>query len=111
MLSFLPPNLERLKFANFGASVFEKFPSRFGMLATLPTDNPDPCFDEIKRSTTTFSIKPDGFATTTVHNGVALADPRLNKPCLGWARYSGGSGAHTPKRCGSTTDRLGNAVG
>ncbi|KAJ5104992.1 hypothetical protein NUU61_002339 [Penicillium alfredii] len=78
MLSFLPTTHDRLKRANdFGAAIVEKYPARFGLLAALPTDNPAACVAEIRRVTSTFRTPPDGFATTTVYNGVSLADPKL----------------------------------
>lgn len=78
MLSFIPSNLEHLKRANdYGASIVTKYPSRFGLLAALPTDNPEACVDEIRRVSTTFAIPPDGFATSTTYNGVSLSDPKL----------------------------------
>jgi predicted TIM-barrel fold metal-dependent hydrolase len=49
-------------------------PSRFGLLAALPTDDPDAALAEIARSD---DIDADGFAVTCQYNGVYLSDPRL----------------------------------
>ncbi|KAI0170059.1 hypothetical protein BJ166DRAFT_562319 [Pestalotiopsis sp. NC0098] len=77
MLSYIPPDLHKLQQAtDYGASLVAKFPTRFGLLAGLPTDNPEACLQEIKR-TSEFAIPPDGFAVTTVYNGVGLGDARL----------------------------------
>lgn len=79
MLSYIPQSsLEKLKEANtYAVSLVSKYPSRFGLLAALPTDDPELCLSEIKRTTSTFEIPADGFAVTTVHKGVGLGDPRL----------------------------------
>ncbi|KOC17566.1 2-amino-3-carboxymuconate-6-semialdehyde decarboxylase [Aspergillus flavus AF70] len=79
MLSYIPQrSLEKLKEANtYAASLVSKYPSRFGLLAALPTDDPELCLSEIKRTTSTFAIPADGFAVTTVYKGVGLGDPRL----------------------------------
>lgn len=77
MLSYIPPDLRKLREAtDYGASLVAKYPTRFGLLAGLPTDNPEACLQEIKR-TSEFAIPPDGFAATTVYNGVGLGDARL----------------------------------
>ncbi|KAH8878949.1 hypothetical protein GQ53DRAFT_856759 [Thozetella sp. PMI_491] len=79
MLSYIPANLDTLKRANdYGASIVEKHPTRFGLLAALPTDNPAACLEEISRVTMTYLIPPDGFALTTVYNQCYLGDPRLD---------------------------------
>ena len=79
MLSNIPKTLSALKTSNdFGASLVQQFPSRFGLLAALPTDNPDECLSEINRALKSFKIPADGFAVTTVYNGVGLSDPSLD---------------------------------
>ena len=73
LLSYLPPILQKLRAANdFAASVIARYPKRFGQLIALPTDNPDACLEEIKRTTSSeaYPIHPDGFALATVYNGV-----------------------------------------
>lgn len=88
LLSYIPQTFEKLKAANsYGASIVRTHPDRFGLLVALPTNNPELCLAEIHRMTSrpsrsssvdTFYIQPDGFAVTTVYNGVGLGDPRLN---------------------------------
>lgn len=53
-----------------------KHPTRFGLLAALPTDNPQACLDEIERAST--ELRADGFAVTCCYNGVYLSDPSLD---------------------------------
>ncbi|KAI2844411.1 hypothetical protein CBS12448_2461 [Aspergillus niger] len=83
MLSAIPPGpVEGLRQSNdYGAQMVRQWPGRFGLLAGLPTDNPDACLEEIQRVTNRnsehYRIPADGFATSTVYNGVSLADPRL----------------------------------
>lgn len=78
MLSCIPANLEDLKRTNdFGQQVVQDHPTRFGLLAALPTDNPEACLNEITR-TSGFAIPPDGYAVTTFRNGCYLGDPRLD---------------------------------
>lgn len=76
MLSNIPFSLDKLKKSNeFGASIVERYPSRFGLLAALPTDNPDAALAEIERAAT--ELRADGFAMTCCYNGVYLSDPSL----------------------------------
>ena len=84
MLSYLPTDLAKLRKANdYAASIVAKHPTRFGQLAALPTDKPDACVEEIKRTTTSdiFKIAPDGFAMTTVYNGVECV-PTHERYCV-----------------------------
>jgi 6-methylsalicylate decarboxylase len=77
MLSYIPPDLRKLQDAtDYGASLVTKYPTRFGLLAGLPTNDPEACLREIAR-TSMFAISPDGFAVTTEYNGVGLGDARL----------------------------------
>ena len=71
MLSYLPDDLDRLRAANDrGAEIVASHPSRFGLLAALPTNNPDVCLEEIQRVTSPgHRIPPDGFAVHTEYNG------------------------------------------
>jgi len=76
MLSYIPKKLEALRAANsFGASIVRKYPSRFGLLMALPSDDPDAALAEIARSD---ELEADGFAMTCHYNGVYLSDARLN---------------------------------
>ncbi|GAW16317.1 hypothetical protein ANO14919_057420 [Xylariales sp. No.14919] len=84
MLSNLPPTTEALRASNdFGASVVKDNPKRFGLLAALPTDEPEEAVQEIHRVKPLDRpqkpgyIAPDGFAVTTKRNGVQLGDERL----------------------------------
>lgn len=80
LLSYLPYPHERLSAANeFAHNVVKKYPTRFGQLAALPTDDAEACLAEIERVSAYDYPKPDGFSTTTVYNGVPLSDPRLEK--------------------------------
>jgi predicted TIM-barrel fold metal-dependent hydrolase len=76
MLSNISTSLEALRASNhFGASLVRSHPSRFGLLAALPTDNPEFALDEISRAGG--QLAADGFAVTFCYNGVHLSDPRL----------------------------------
>jgi predicted TIM-barrel fold metal-dependent hydrolase len=77
MLSNIPKSLEALRDSNdFGAEVVRTHPDRFGLLAALPTDDPDAALAEIDRATTQLSA--DGFAVTCNYNGVLLSDASLD---------------------------------
>jgi 6-methylsalicylate decarboxylase len=77
MLSNIPKKLEPLRASNdYAASLVEKYPTRFGFLAALPTDNPEAAVEEIKRASD--DLHADGFAVTFHYNGVYLSDQRLN---------------------------------
>ncbi len=76
LLSNIPKQQELLSASNdYGCSIVRRFPSRFGLLAALPTDNPDACLAEISRAAD--SLHADGFAVTCNYNGVSLGDKRL----------------------------------
>jgi predicted TIM-barrel fold metal-dependent hydrolase len=78
LLSSIPSDIDELRQTNdYGARMVQKHPKSFGLLLGLPTDHPRACLDEIERSSS-FSVPPDGFAVTTVRNGVNLADPSLD---------------------------------
>ena len=77
MISYIPKKLDILQQANdYGASVVKKHPSRFGLMAALPSDDPKACLEEIDR--TVRDLSPDGFAVTCQYNGVYLSDRRLD---------------------------------
>ena len=77
MLSNLPKQFEALKESNdYAASLVEKYPTRFGLLAALPTDDPEACLKEIERATS--HLHADGYAVTCCYNGVYLGDSTLN---------------------------------
>ncbi|KUN90692.1 amidohydrolase 2 [Streptomyces resistomycificus] len=58
-----------------GAQLVADHPGRFGLLAGLPTDDPDAALTEIARGDT--ETHPDGYLLTTRRSGVPLGDPRL----------------------------------
>lgn len=75
MLSNIPKTLDALRASNdYAASLVSQFPSRFGLLAALPTDSPEAALIEIERMGTDV----DGFAVTCCYNGVFLSDRRLD---------------------------------
>jgi predicted TIM-barrel fold metal-dependent hydrolase len=77
MLSNIPNSLDALQASNnYGASLVSQYPSRFGLLAALPTDNPEAALAEIKRATT--DLKTDGFAISCLYNGIYLGDASLD---------------------------------
>jgi predicted TIM-barrel fold metal-dependent hydrolase len=78
MLSPIPlaPTLPELRAWNdYGAHLVAEHPSRFGLLAGLPTDDPESALTEIERGDT--QTHPDGYLLTTRRAGVPLADARL----------------------------------
>jgi len=76
MLSYIPLDLAKLKQANdFAAQQVRKYPTRFGQLAALPTDDPEACLEEIERATT--ELHADGFGVSAVYKGVYFSDPSL----------------------------------
>ncbi|WP_242884208.1 amidohydrolase family protein [Actinomadura litoris] len=77
MLSNIPGELRRLRASNdYGASLVRRHPSRFGLLAALPTDDPPAAADEATRARD--ALDADGFAVTTHYNGVHLGDASLD---------------------------------
>ena len=77
MLSNLPKQLDALKESNdYAASLVRKYPTRFGLLAALPTDNPEAAIAEIDRAAQ--ELHADGFAVTCNYNGVFLGDSSLD---------------------------------
>lgn len=77
MLSNLPKQLDALKESNdYAASLVKNHPNRFGLLAALPTDNPEAALAEIDRATR--ELHADGFAVTCNYNGVFLGDSSLD---------------------------------
>ena len=77
MLSNIPKKLEALQASNdYGASLAREHPARFGLLAALPTDDPEAALEEVRRSDT--ELQADGFAVTCQYNGVYLSDRRLD---------------------------------
>ncbi|OCT46784.1 2-amino-3-carboxymuconate-6-semialdehyde decarboxylase [Cladophialophora carrionii] len=79
LLSYIPTQHERIRAANdLGHEIVKKYPDRFGQLLSLPTDDEDACLEEISRAAQ-WDLRPDGYSTSTVYNGVPLSDPRLDK--------------------------------
>ncbi len=78
MLSSIPKKLDALRSSNeYAASLVRKHPSRFGLLAALPTDDPEAALEEIERGYG--ALQADGFAVTCRYNGVYLSEPRLDR--------------------------------
>ena len=76
MLSYVPPDAAKLRAANdYGAQLVGEHPDRFGLLAALPTNDPEACLAEIARAAE--QLGADGFAVQCLYNDVALSDPRL----------------------------------
>lgn len=76
MLSCIPVALDVLRAANdYAASLVTKYPSRFGFLAALPTNDVQAALEEIKRASS--DLNCDGFAVTMHYMGVYLSDPSL----------------------------------
>ena len=77
MLSNIPKTLDALRASNeYGACMVKQHPSRFGLLAALPTDSPEAALAEIARARG--ELHADGFAVTCHHNGAYLSDERLD---------------------------------
>lgn len=77
MLSYIPKDHSTLRKANdFCASVVSRHPSRYGMLAALPTDDAGASISEIDRVRQHYT--PDGYALSSDYNGVYLGDARLS---------------------------------
>jgi hypothetical protein len=71
MLSNIPPVVSSLKASNdYGNLLVRKHPQRFGLIAALPTDDAEACLSEIHRLTTELSPLADGFAVSTIYNGI-----------------------------------------
>ncbi|MEU6184596.1 amidohydrolase family protein [Nocardia sp. NPDC047038] len=76
LLSNIPRSREAIRsFNDYGASLVAQYPARFGLLAALPTDDPDACLAEIDRAYG--ELGADGFAVSGEYNGVWLGDGRL----------------------------------
>ena len=81
LLSNVPKDLDALQRSNnYAAELVRRHPTRFGMLAALPTDDPAACLAELRRAAD--ELGADGFAVTCRYNGVYLSDPSLD---LVWA--------------------------
>lgn len=77
MLSYIPRSLSNLRAANdYGASVVHAHPGRFGLLCALPTDDAETSLAEVRRAEH-FTPPADGYALSTVYNGIWLSDERL----------------------------------
>src|SRR5437868_3074528 len=77
MLSNIPGSLGGVRASNdYGAALVRSHPSRFGLLAALPTDDPAVAVQEAVRAREV--LDADGFAVTTHYNGVHLGDKSLD---------------------------------
>ncbi|CAG9949222.1 unnamed protein product [Clonostachys rosea f. rosea IK726] len=76
-LSNIPGSYDALKASNdYGASIVTQHPSRFGLLAAIPTENPGNALSEIARARG--PLKADGYAVTCCYDGTYLSDPKLD---------------------------------
>jgi len=74
MLSNIPTRHQLLRTSNdYGLEIVTQHPSRFGLLAALPTDDAPAALEETRRMN-----GADGWAMTTVYNGRSLAEPHLD---------------------------------
>ncbi|MEU5696164.1 amidohydrolase family protein [Actinosynnema sp. NPDC020468] len=77
LLSTIPDGLAALRASNdYGASLVAEHPTRFGLLAALPTDDPAAAVAEAGRAWE--ELGADGFAVTTNYHGVHLGDESLS---------------------------------
>jgi 6-methylsalicylate decarboxylase len=77
MLSYVPSEASKLRQANeYGAQLVREHPDRFGLLAALPTHDPQACLREIEHASDV--LHADGFAVQNQYNGVCLSDPTLD---------------------------------
>jgi predicted TIM-barrel fold metal-dependent hydrolase len=76
LLSNIPKTAAAVRASNdYGAELVAAHPTRFGLLAALPTDDPAAALAEIERASA--GLGADGFAVTCRYNDVYLGDPRL----------------------------------
>ncbi len=77
LLSNIPQTLDALRASNdYGASLVKRHPSRFGLLAALPTNDTGATLAEIERVSRV--LHADGFAVTCCYQGVYLGDTQLD---------------------------------
>ncbi|WP_406635220.1 amidohydrolase family protein [Amycolatopsis sp. WGS_07] len=75
-LSNIPGTLDALRTSNdYGAAIVAQHPTRFGLLAALPTDNPAVALDEAVRARELLGT--DGFAVTANYHGTHLGNEAL----------------------------------
>ncbi|RVX71649.1 hypothetical protein B0A52_03833 [Exophiala mesophila] len=78
LLSYVTNPHDKLRAGNdYAHRIVQQYPSRFGHLLALPTDNAGACLKEIQHGDEYDEPKPDGYAVTTQYNGVLLSDPSL----------------------------------
>jgi 6-methylsalicylate decarboxylase len=76
LLSNIPKTAAALRASNeYAASLVAEHPTRFGLLAALPTDDCDAALAEVKRGEG--ELRADGYAVTARYNGVYLSDASL----------------------------------
>jgi 6-methylsalicylate decarboxylase len=76
MLSNIPNSHAALRSSNdYGATLVKQHPTRFGLLAALPTDDATATMEEVERSTS--ELDADGFAVHSNYNGVYLGNASL----------------------------------
>jgi predicted TIM-barrel fold metal-dependent hydrolase len=76
LLSNIPKSAAALQASNeYAATLVAEHPTRFGLLAALPTDDCQAALAEAKRAEG--ELRADGYAVTCRYNGVYLSDARL----------------------------------
>jgi len=76
-LSNIPKTVDAIRSSNdYGASLVAAHPTRFGLLAALPTDHPEAALAEIERASG--DLEADGFAVICRYNDVYLSDSSLD---------------------------------
>ena len=76
MLSNIPSDLATLKESNdYAAGLIRQYPTRFGLLVAVPTDDCTAALAEVERATS--DLHADGFAVTCCYKGVYLSDTTL----------------------------------
>lgn len=81
MLSNIPQTLSALRESNdFGAKMVKRYPSRFGLLAAIPTDDGEAALAEVKRSLD--ELGADGIAMTMCYKDNWLTNESLEKAGL-----------------------------
>jgi len=78
LLSYVARTHEMLREGNdYAHKIVQNYPTRFGHLLALPTDDAEACLREIQHGDEYDEPKPDGYAVNTQYNGVLLSDARL----------------------------------
>ncbi|KAK5052110.1 hypothetical protein LTR84_002914 [Exophiala bonariae] len=78
LLSYVASSHEKLREGNdYAHKIVQRYPTRFGHLLALPTDDTEACLREIEHGDNYDEPRPDGYAVNTQYCGVPLSDDRL----------------------------------